>query len=170
MKSITDSKVTRGIARVQQTIVLVLLTIIPVLVVIQVILRYVLQMPLMGIEEIMLFPTIWLYMLGGGVASYERDHIQAGILALYIKNERRLAIFYFVRTVISTVISMWLTFWAFKYFMYSMKVWKLSNLLYLPLFMGESAMFVGLLSMTFFTLVELIDRYNTIGHSAQSQT
>jgi TRAP-type C4-dicarboxylate transport system permease small subunit len=170
MKSITDSKVTRGIARVQQGIVLVLLTIIPVLVVIQVILRYVLQMPLMGIEEIMLFPTIWLYMLGGGVASYERDHIQAGILALYIKNERRLAIFYFVRTVVSSVISIWLTFWAFKYFMYSMRVWKLSNLLYLPLFLGESAMFVGLLSMTFFTLVELIDRYNTIGQATQPQT
>lgn len=170
MKSLTDSKVTRGIARVQQAIVLVLLTIIPVLVVIQVILRYVLQMPLMGIEEIMLFPTIWLYMLGGGVASYERDHIQAGILALYIKNERRLAIFYFVRTVVSSVISIWLTFWAFKYFMYSMRVWKLSNLLYLPLFLGESAMFIGLLSMTFFTLVELIDRYNTIGNPTQSQT
>ncbi|MDA3948363.1 MAG: TRAP transporter small permease [Spirochaeta sp.] len=170
MKSITDSAVTRGIARVQQGIVLILLMVIPVLVVIQVLLRYVLQMPLMGIEEIMLFPTIWLYMLGGGVASYERDHIQAGIVALYIKNERRLAIFYFIRTVVSFIISIWLTYWAFKYFLYSMSVWKLSNLLYLPLFAGESAMFIGLLSMTFFTFVELIDRYNTIGRPTQSQT
>jgi TRAP-type C4-dicarboxylate transport system permease small subunit len=170
MKSISGSVVTRGIARFQQGIVLVLLTVIPVLVVIQVILRYVLKMPLMGIEEIMLFPTIWLYMLGGGVASYERDHIQAGILALYIKNERRLAIFYFVRTSISLIISLWLTYWAFKYFLYSMKVWKLSNLLYLPLFFGESAMFIGLLSMTFFTAVELIDRYNAVGSSGHAHT
>lgn len=170
MKSIADSAVTRGIARVQQGVVLVLLTVIPVLVVIQVILRYVLQMPLMGIEEIMLFPTIWLYMLGGGVASYERDHIQAGILALYIKNERRLAIFFFVRTVVSFIISVWLTYWAFKYFLYSMRVWKLSNLLYLPLFFGESAMFIGLLFMTFFTFVELIDRYNAVGRPTQTQS
>lgn len=170
MKSITDSAVVRGIAGVQRGIVLVLLIIIPVLVVIQVILRYVLQMPLMGIEEIMLFPTIWLYMLGGGVASHEQDHIQAGILALYIKNPRRLAIFYFVRTVISALISIWLTYWAFKYFLYSLRVWKLSNLLYLPLFLGESAMFIGLLSMTFFTFVELIDRYVAVENARQINT
>jgi len=160
MKSLQDSKFSKGIAALQKTVVLILLIVIPLLVVAQVILRYVLQMPLMGIEEIMLFPTIWLYMLGGGVASCERDHIQAGILALYIKKEKSLSVFYLVRTVVSVLISGWLTFWAFKYFLYSMKVWKLSSLLYLPLFFGESAMFIGLVFMTYFTFVELIDRFN----------
>ncbi|MFO8063855.1 MAG: TRAP transporter small permease [Spirochaetota bacterium] len=170
MKSIADSALVRTIARIQQTVVFLLLVIIPVLVVIQVLLRYVLQMPLMGIEEIMLFPIIWLYLLGGSVASYERDHIQAGILALYIKKPRSLAIFYFIRTIISTVISLWLTYWAFEYFMYAMRIWKLSNLLYLPLFFGEAAMFVGLLLMTFFTIVELIDRYNAVGLARESNS
>jgi len=160
MKSLENSKFSKGIAAFQKTVVLILLIVIPLLVVTQVILRYVLQMPLMGIEEIMLFPTIWLYMLGGGVASHERDHIQAGILALYIKKEKSLAVFFFIRTVVSVLISGWLTYWAFKYFLYSMKVWKLSSLLYLPLFFGESAMFIGLVFMTYFTFVELIDRYN----------
>lgn len=160
MKSLENAKISKGIAAVQKTVVLILLIVIPLLVVTQVILRYVLQMPLMGIEEIMLFPTIWLYMLGGGVASRERDHIQAGILALYIKKEKSLAVFFLVRTVISVLVSSWLTYWAFKYFLYSMMVWKLSSLLYLPLFFGESALFIGLLFMTYFTLVELIDRYN----------
>ena len=32
--------------------------------------RYVLKSSLMGIEELMLFPIIWLYMLGGANASY----------------------------------------------------------------------------------------------------
>jgi len=151
MKSLENAKLSKGIAAVQKTVVLILLIVIPLLVVTQVILRYVLQMPLMGIEEIMLFPTIWLYMLGGGVASRERDHI---------KKEKSLAAFFLVRTVVSVMISGWLTYWAFKYFLYSMRVWKLSSLLYLPLFFGESALFIGLVFMTYFTLVELIDRYN----------
>ncbi|MFR5011834.1 MAG: hypothetical protein ACLTDI_13210 [Acutalibacteraceae bacterium] len=36
----------------------------------------------MGIEELMLFPIIWLYMLGGANASYEKSHIECGILTL----------------------------------------------------------------------------------------
>lgn len=162
MKSLRDSKLSRGIAAFQKTVVLVFLIMIPLLVVMQVILRYVLQMPLMGIEEIMLFPTIWLYLLGGGVASSERDHIQAGILALYIKKEKPQAVFFLIRTIVSVLISGWLTYWAFKYFLYSMKVWKLSSLLYLPLFFGECAMFIGLVFMTYFTFVELLDRYNHV--------
>ena len=47
--------------------------------------RYVLKSSLMGIEELMLFPIIWLYMLGGANASYEKSHIECGILTLYIK-------------------------------------------------------------------------------------
>lgn len=50
--------------------------------------RYVLKSSLMGIEELMLFPIIWLYMLGGANASYEKSHIECGILTLYIKKER----------------------------------------------------------------------------------
>ena len=46
--------------------------------------RYVLKSSLMGIEELMLFPIIWLYMLGGANASYENSHIECGILTLYI--------------------------------------------------------------------------------------
>ena len=41
--------------------------------------RYVLKSSLMGIEELMLFPIIWLYMLGGANASYEKSHIECGI-------------------------------------------------------------------------------------------
>jgi TRAP-type transport system small permease protein len=169
MRSLADAKISIGIARVQQTIVYALLIIIPLLVVMQVILRYVLKMPLMGIEEIMLFPTIWLYMLGGGIASRERDHIQAGILTLYIKSERTMKIFFFVRTVVAFLVSCWLTYWAFRYFGYSLRIWKLSPLLYLPLFFGESAMFIGLLSMTYFTFVELLDRYISLRSQGQQE-
>ena len=43
-----------------------------VLMFVQVILRYVLKMPLMGIEELCYFPTVWLYLFAAVKASSER--------------------------------------------------------------------------------------------------
>lgn len=53
----------------------------------EVVMRYVFKSSLMGVEEVMVFPIIWLYMLGGANASYEKSHIECGILTLYIKKE-----------------------------------------------------------------------------------
>ena len=60
------------LSRLQSTnefVVIVLTVAVALLVFIQVILRYVFKAPLMRIEELLLFPTIWLYMIGGVVAS-----------------------------------------------------------------------------------------------------
>jgi TRAP-type C4-dicarboxylate transport system permease small subunit len=104
----------------------------------------------MGIEEIMLFPTIWLYMLGGAMASQKRNHITCGILTLYIKKDLSMQIFNVVKCFISFTVSAWLTYWAFSYFVYSFKTWKYSDLVGIPMFLGESAIFLGLLFMTMY--------------------
>lgn len=48
-----------------------------VLMFVQVILRYVLKMPLMGIEELCYFPTVWLYLFAAVKASSERSQLVA---------------------------------------------------------------------------------------------
>ena len=61
--------------KIQGVLLFITLLGIAILVFIQVILRYVLHHPLMGIEELLLFPTIWLYFLGSANASVEHTHI-----------------------------------------------------------------------------------------------
>ena len=51
-----------------------------VLMFVQVILRYVLKMPLMGIEELCYFPTVWLYLFAAVKASSERGQLVARVL------------------------------------------------------------------------------------------
>lgn len=128
-----------------------------VLVFIQVIMRYVLHAPLMGIEELILFPAIWLYLLGGANASMERNHISCNVLSVYITNPHALKTLDIIKSVISLVICLWLTYWAYEYFLYALRVWKLSNLLYIPLIIGESSLFICLTLMAIYTLVELVD-------------
>lgn len=124
---------------------------------IQVLLRYVFKAPLMGIEELIIFPSIWMYMLGGASASWERSHIDCGILTLLIKREFCWNLFFLIRCVIMVGISCWLLKWAWWYFSYSMRVGKTSALLHIPMFIAESSIFVGLLLMTIYSAVEMVD-------------
>ena len=141
----------------QKIITTILGIIIPVIVVVQVLLRYVFKAPLMGIEELLFFPTIWLYMLGGANASQQRNHIECGILTLYIKKPRSMMIFKIVKNTVAVIVSIWLLYWSFWLFRYSLNLWKTSDLLYIPMFFLESAPFIGLLLMTIYAIIELFD-------------
>jgi len=129
------------------------------LIVIEVILRYVLKAPLMGIEELMLVPTIWLYMLGGADASYERSHIECGILTLYMKKERTICIFQIFKTAISVILLVWLTYWGWRYLNYSLKLGKVSDLLLIPMVICEGAMFFGYLLMGIYAVRDVIQAF-----------
>ncbi len=144
---------------IQGFVLFLLMLGVTILVFVQVIMRYVLHAPLMGIEELTLFPAIWLYLLGGSNASMERSHIQCNVINVYVTNPLSLRLLDILKSVISLGVCLWLTYWAFEYLQYSLRVWKLSNLLYIPLFFGESALFVCLTLMAFYTLVELGDNF-----------
>lgn len=58
------------------------------LVTVQVILRM-LNMPLFGIEELLNFPTIWIYFIGGACAAYTNAHIECGLLKRYLKIRKK---------------------------------------------------------------------------------
>lgn len=147
----------RGIISIQRVICYICAIALPLIITYQVILRYVLKAPLMGIEELMTFFIIWLYMMGGSVASEQRSHISCAILTLYIKKEKTMAIFNCCNNLFSMVVCVWLTRWAFWYFTYSLQLWKHSDILDIPMFFGESSMFIGLVFMLFFGLLELVD-------------
>lgn len=147
----------RVIVTIQRLICYVCAIALPLIICYQVVLRYVLKSPLMGIEELMTFFIIWLYMMGGSVASEQRSHIECGILTLYIKKDKTMRIFRSFKALVSLIICFWLTRWAFWYFQYSLKLWKTSDILHIPMFLGESSMFIGMAFMLFFSVLELID-------------
>lgn len=128
----------------------------------QVIARYVLHANLMGIEEVMVFPMIWLYMLGGCNASCEKSHIECGILTLYIKKERSILIFEAVKRTLCFVILAWICRWSFFFFSYSLKTWKLADITYAPLFYANAALTVGFVIMEIYALRDIISAYRNL--------
>ena len=127
------------------------------LVFIQVILRYVLHLPLMGIEELLLFPIIWLIFLGNANAALERNQISVQVICLLIKRPKTFKIFRIIMGLISFIITCWLTYWAYHYFLYSIRVHKLSSSLYIPLVYAECLVFIGFFLMCIFIFTEIMD-------------
>lgn len=123
---------------------------------VQVITRYVFEIPIMGLEESIVIPTLWLYMLGAVNASREDTQIRANVLEIFIKTERGHTILALVGEVISFVISLWLTYWAWDYFKYALRVWKESPTLYIPTFFHECSLFIGLVLVTAFIALHIV--------------
>ena len=128
-----------------------LITSIAVLQFYQVIMRYIMELPVMGLDEILVYPTLWLYFLGSVNACREDTQIKANVLDIFMKTNRSRLIVRVIADLISTVVSLWLTWWAWDYFLYALRVWKESPTLYIPTFYAECAFFIGMVLMTLYT-------------------
>ncbi|KIC36849.1 MULTISPECIES: TRAP transporter small permease [Leisingera] len=129
---------------------------------VQVVTRYLLQIPVMGLEETMLYPTIWLYILGAVNASREDTHIRANVLEIAIKTERGHTVLAIIGEIISLTVGLWLLSWAWEYTQYAWRVWKESPTLYLPTFYSEVALVAGLALMMLYTAVHLFRHINAL--------
>lgn len=123
---------------------------------VQVVTRYVLEIPMMGLEEMLIYPTLWLYVLGSVNASREDSQIRANVLEVFLKTQRARLRLSVLAEVISLGIVAWLTWWGWDFFRYSLRVWKESPTLYVPTFYSDCALFIGLLLMMLWTVTSLI--------------
>lgn len=142
--------------RVFKYVLTLLITTVALMNLYQVIMRYIFEIPVMGLAEIMIYPTVWLYFLGSVNASREDTQIKANVLDVFLKTKRAKLIVRVMADVMSLVVSTWLTYWAWGHFRYSLRIWKESPTLYIPTFYAECSLFIGLLLMTLYTAYYLI--------------
>ena len=121
----------------------------------QVLLRYILEMPIMWLDESIIFPAVWLYMLGCANASRKNTQIVAKILPVFFSGPRQTAFFDLCAQCFSAVISCWLTWYAVEYFFYTFEADRKTGYLFLPMTIGETALCAGMLLVTWYTLLQL---------------
>ena len=129
---------------------------------VQIIARYLLALPLPGLEEILVYPTLWLYMVGSANASRQNTQISANVLDIFLKTERSQKIIRCVAQVLSLIIVCWLFYWAMDFEQYSRKVWKATSYLYYPLYLAEVALPAGLGLMVLFTACNLVTEVRSL--------
>ncbi len=133
---------------------------------VQVITRYVLQVPVMGLEETMMYPTLWLYVLGSVNASREDTHIRANVLEIFLRTERQHTILAIIGELISLIVGLWLLSWAWDFTRYAWRVWKESPTLYIPTFYSDVALVIGLALMMLYTALHLFRHIRSLSSGA----
>ncbi|MFD1193237.1 TRAP transporter small permease [Seohaeicola saemankumensis] len=123
---------------------------------VQVITRYVFQTPVMGLEETMLYPMFWLYMLGAVNASRENSHIRANVLEIFLETERARIVLACLGEVLSLIIGLWLLTWVWDFMRYSWRVWRESPTLYIPVFYADVALLVAMVLMLAWSALHLM--------------
>jgi len=151
-----------GLDRLQQVVLIATSVFISTFMFVEVVLRYIFHKPLMGIEEIVPLGAFWLYFIGASYGSYKRTHIKAEVIEMMAKNSRVIAITKVVASAVSFGLSLFLCKWGLDFFIYGLTQGQKSATLFIPMIYSQSAVFLGLILMAFYFLIELIDRVHAM--------
>lgn len=128
----------------------------PTMITIGVMFRYILKTDLYAIEEFEVFLAIWFYFMGAAYASYNKQQITADILQAMVKSFATKKIVAIVATLIMVLVSIAFCYYSFDMIAYSWEkqprtaVWKL------PLVWEYLAVLLGFVVMTVYAIRDFV--------------
>lgn len=132
------------------------------LITVQVFTRYVLGISIFGIEELASFVAVYLYFIGAAHGAWERGHISASLVELVVPPGRpRNAIALFA-SVITVVLSGWMSLWAWQYLAFTLKRGTMSLEVGISMAWVHGIMPIGLSLMTLYFAVEMLENWNRV--------
>lgn len=128
----------------------------------QVIMRYVLESPFTGIEEVSILLAVWIYFLGMGYATREREHIHGGIVSLVVKDPYKVSIIRFAGSITCMIAACIFGYFACKYALKEIDRGRLSVNLRWPRGLWSASMIVGFVMMVGYFLLETINEFRDL--------
>lgn len=129
------------------------------LIVVQVLLRYVFVMPLMGIEELATMIGFWLYFMGASWGTADRSHIKADLVNAFIKDPKKLVWIKTFTAFLSVCLSLFMTYWGWQYVLWGFQKGQASFTLMIPMVYSQVSIFICALLMDFYFTVEFLDYF-----------
>lgn len=149
------SKAERKLKTFNDIALVFLMTVIASLIFIQVLFRYILHIPMHFVEEILILAAVWLYLLGSVNASREESHINARVLEIFIGKVKNIYLIRMLAAVLTIIVTGWLTYWSYDFFLYSLKRWKISQVIGYPMIIMESAMLICFIFIFIYSIKEM---------------
>ena len=146
----------KGVAYLQKAILISVLVFVTCTMGIGIISRYVVGLPVWGMDELSGHMAIWLYLIGAAYGTYTRKHIKAEIVQMIIKNPRALAIIRVMTVVFSAVIAGYMTAWSYEYLCWSITHHEIMEALGWPTVYFQVPIFIAAILMVIYFVVEAI--------------
>jgi len=134
----------------------------------QVILRYVLESPFTGIEEASILLAVWVYFLGMGYATREREHIHGGIVSLVVKDPYKVGVIRFIGSITCMLAAILFGYFACKYALKEIDKGRVSVNLRWPRGIWSASMIVGFVMMVGYFLLETINEFSYLRSQSRS--
>lgn len=155
-KTLKDSAFWKILLKTEQALMIICSSAMALLIVFNVVLRYVFNQNFYGSEEIILIFAFWLYFLGAAYGSMENSHIKADLANVYIKNQRAKEGVALIAMMVTTTVNLIILKWALDYMIWDIIKMPKSTGLKIPLIVPQSAIFVGLALMAFYHVYYLV--------------
>ena len=122
----------------------------------QVVMRYGLQSPFLGIEELAPMLGLWVYFLGMANATRERDHITGGIINLVFKNEKLICCIRMFGTILCLVSTCIFGFYAQKYALFNLSIGRMSPYMGFSKALWDFSMVTGFVLTGFYFVLQFV--------------
>ena len=153
----------RILIKVARPAVVVLSLFIAVSMVAGIVARSVFNAPMLGLEELILFSVMWLYMLGAGLAAQEGTHLKADFLHVLSSNKSFLAGAKLLSALISFVMAIVFVVWSWDLLHWGVTRQQSTAVLQIPLYASQASLFVCSLMFVAFTGRDLVAAVRSVG-------
>lgn len=122
----------------------------------QVVMRYGIESPFLGIEELAPMLALWIYFLGMAHATREREHISGGVITLIFKSHRVIDAVRIGGTLVCLFATVLFGYYAYKYASFNFDLGRKSTYLRWPKSLWDFSMVIGLLLVGFYYVLQLV--------------
>lgn len=148
----------KWLARVQQHIVVLSLGTSLGFVFAEVILRNFIKISMFGTSELAVMSAWWVYLIGASVGAWERSHIKADILLVFARRKpQKMALVRVISSTVTLFLCAVATSWGVIYINRAFELGRVSFYLRIPMLYAQFAILIGLILMSFYFLVQLVD-------------
>jgi TRAP-type C4-dicarboxylate transport system permease small subunit len=149
----------RGLLILQKTLIISCSLLVAIAITASAVLRYVLKLDLYGLEEIVVIFAFWLYFSGAAYGAYEDSHIAAGIVDVYVKNDRIRTLLNSFSYLVTTLLTYLFTYWAFQMLSWTIGKHGATPVWRIPLAIPQGAILFGMGLMSFYFTIHLFERF-----------
>jgi TRAP-type C4-dicarboxylate transport system permease small subunit len=159
-------RIWNGALGLQRLILLACGVLLTLLIAVQVVTRYLMGISIFGIEELASFVAVYLYFIGGAHGAWERGHISASLIELVLPEGRPRLAAQLLASLITVIVSGWMTVWAFQYLAFVIRRGTMSLEVGIPMSVVVVVIPLGLALMTLYFVAELAERVRALRDGA----
>ena len=120
------------------------------------IMRYFIRRDIYGVEELITIAAFWMYFAGAVYATKTRQQISAEMFSMFTKNSKFLYGIAVTQRSVTLLLCLIYAWWGWEFISWSVSGGGKTTLWQIPLYVGQSAVFLGLVCMLVYFVRDLI--------------